>query len=218
MAPTTLRGEPDVAASIAIGKLMPGAVHPSLIMISEDGGSGGCAQIDVGMPGRAGYRSVRLSADKSDRGTLCEVDPASLEWPRDLTGHHRPEFVLRDTRFACRFTSCAGTWYPPRVVALARGQGVDVSNDPALAPLYRADMVKARYACEHDEKEAQGACAGYAADASRLGRLAEAWRVIGAQMRRGCRVPFSDVCPDIDRIPASFPAELAASLEKAGFR
>lgn len=211
-------GEPGVGAYVGIGKLTPGAARPSLILISENGGSAGCAQIDLAVPQGATYRSIRLSADPADHGTFCQVDPAKLAWPRDLTGNGRPEFVLRSTAFYCRFTSCAGTWYPSRVVAFDGARGIDVSADPALAPLYRADMVKARYACQHDAVEAQGACAGYAADASRLGELAQAWRIIDAQVRRGCRVPATDGCADINRIPASFPADLAAALQKAGYR
>lgn len=214
MAPVTLQGDPGVGAFVGIGKLLPDAVRPSLILISEDGGSAGCVQIDLAVPQGTAYRSIRLSADKSDHGTLCEVDPPRLAWPRDLTGHRRAEFLLLDTRFYCHFTSCAGSWYPPRVVALDGEQGVDVSADPALAPLYRADMTKARFACEHDEAEAQGACAGYAADASRLGRLPEAWRAIDGQVHRGCRVPHADMCPDINRVPSTFPQELATMLPK----
>lgn len=218
LGPVTVTGEPGVAAFVGIGKLTPDAARPSLILISEDGGSAGCVQIDLAVPSGTAYRSVRLSADKDDNGTLCEVEPGRLAWPSDLTRRGRPEFRLLDTSFSCRFTSCAGSWYPPRVLAFDGWQGLDVSTDPALAPLYRADMARARHACEHDPDEAQGACAGYAADAARLGQLPQAWRIIDAQIHRGCRVAFSDVCPDINRIPLTFPAELAVMLQRAGYR
>jgi hypothetical protein len=216
MEPITIQGEPGVAAFVGIGRLIPSAARASLILISKNGGSAGCVEIDLAVPQSAGYGRARVSADEYDHGTLCQVDPSRLAWPQDLTGHGHPEFQLWDTRFYCRFTSCAGSWYPPRVIALDGKRGIDVSADPALAPLYRADMVRARYACEHARTEAQGACAGYAADAARIGQLPQAWRVIQAQVLRGCRVKFSDVCYDVNRIPISFPAELAPLLPGAG--
>jgi hypothetical protein len=217
MQPTTITGEPGVAAFVGVGKLTPNAKNPSLIIISDDGGSGGCVQIDLAVPTGNAYQRVRLSADKNDHGTLCMIDPAKLAWPENLTRRGRPEFLVYDTSLSCHFTSCAGSWYPPRVIAFDGRRGIDVSADPALAPLYRADMAKARQACEHDTREAQGACAGYAIDAARLGRLPEAWRVIAAQVHRGCRVPVVDVCPDANRIPVSFPTELATLLRRVGY-
>jgi hypothetical protein len=218
MRPVTVTGPPGIGGFVGIGRLTPRARRPSLILISEAGGSGGCVRIDLVVPRGAAYRAVRLSVGKDDNGTLCEVDPARLAWPSDLTGRGRPEFLLRDIRFHCHFTSCAGTWYPPEVVAFDGRRGIDVSADPALAPLYRADGARARQACEHDESEAEGPCAGYAADAARLGQLPQAWRVIRAQVRRGCRVPVSGVCPAVNRIPETFPAELAPMLPGAGRR
>ncbi|GEM_PF-4472604 len=216
MEPITIQGEPGVAAFVGVGKLTPSAARASLILISENGGSAGCVEIDLAVPQSAGYGRVRLSADEHDHGTLCRVEPSHLAWPQDLTGHGHPEFQLRDTRFRCRFTSCAGSWYPPRIIALDGKRGIDVSADPVLIPLFRADMVRARHACEHAENEAQGACAGYAADAVRVGQLPQAWRIIQAQVQRGCRVKFSDVCPDVNRIPINFLAELAPLLPNAG--
>jgi len=216
MEPVTMQGEPGVAAFVGMGKLTSDAAYPSLILVSENGGSAGCVQIDLAWPQVTRYQRVRLSAGKDDHGTLCEVDPSRLAWPRDLTGHGHPEFQLLDTRFYCRLTSCAGSWYPPRTIALDGQKGIDVSSDSMLKPLYRADMVRARHACENAKIKAQGACAGYAADAARVGQLPQAWRVIHAQVQRGCRVEFSDVCPDVNQIPTSFPAELAPLLPTAG--
>lgn len=218
MRPISLTGEPGVGAFVGIGKLTPNATRPSLILISEDGGSAGCVQIDLAVPSGGAYRSVRLSIDKNDRGTLCEVEPSKLAWPNDMAGDGRPAFRLLDTAFHCRFTSCAGSWYPPRIVAFDGERGIDVSDNAVFRPLFKADMAKARQACMHDKDEAQGPCAAYAADAARLGRLPQAWRVIDEQVRRGCRVPVSNGCPDINRIPATFPGELAVVLRRAGYR
>jgi hypothetical protein len=208
-----LHGDAGVAAYVGIGKLASADGAASAILISEGGGSAGCVAIDIATVEQNGLRAVRLRPDPEE-SSICWVDPEHLAWPRDLTGHGRAEFLFADTRFSCLFTSCAGTWYPPRVVAFEGGRGVDVSDDPALLPLYRADMAKARAACEGRTVEAQGACAGYAADALRLGRLEEAWGVIAAQVKRGCRVPAPEGCGDSERIPLDFPARLAAVLGK----
>jgi hypothetical protein len=216
--PVVVEGSPGLPALVGIGKLTSKATRPSLILISMSGGSGGCAQIDLAAWQGLVYRTARLNAGESGHGKLCGIDETTLAWPRDLTGHGHAEFLLQDTVFQCRFTSCAGSWFPPRVIAFDGYRGRDVSEDPALAPLYRADMAKARYACEHDTDEAQGACAGYAADAARLGKLPEAWGVIRAQVERGCRIPSTRACYDINRIPETFPAKLAAVLAKAGYR
>lgn len=218
MRPASLIGEPGVGAYVGIGKLTPNAAHSSLILISEDGGTAGCVQIDLAVPSGAAYRSVRLSIDKNDHGTLCEVEPSKLAWPGDSLGNGRPTFRLLDTSFYCRFTSCASSWYPPRFVAFDGERGIDVSDNAVFRPLFEADMAKARHACIHDKDEAQGPCAGYAADAARLGQLPEAWRVIDAQVRRGCRVPILDGCPYSNQIPATFSGELAAVLQRAGYR
>jgi hypothetical protein len=211
-APVTLHGDAAVAVYLGIGKLKSGDSEPSVILISQSGGSAGCVAFDIAAAEQSGIRAARLTIDPGDGGSICWVEPERLAWPQDLTGHGRAEFLLSDTRFRCLFTSCAGTWYPPRVVAFEDGRGVDVSGDPSLLPLYGEDMAKARAACETRAMEPQGACAGYAADALRLGRLDEAWAVIAAQVKRGCRVPAPEGCYAGESVEADFPVRLAKVL------
>ena len=217
MAPATILGEAGVGAFLGVGKLDAHAALPSVILVTEDGGTADCVQIDLAVPDGRAFRTVRLSPSPVEHGTICHVDPRNLAWPRDLTGHGRPEFLLIEAIFYCHFTSCAGTWYRPRVVAFDGGRGIDVSNDPALAPLYRANMQAARVQCEQRVVEAQGACAGFAADAARLGVLKEAWPVIEVQVRRGCRAATLGPCGYDEHIPADFPARLAVALNDDGF-
>lgn len=177
--PVAIEGAPGVATYIGIGRLASTSGRPALIIISDSGGSGGCVTIDIAVPQGADYRPLRLR----DRGrdTHCRVQASALRWPRDLTGHGRAEFELADDAFACAFTSCAASWSPLRVVAIDEKGGQDVSTDPALTRRYRADMIQARTACVHRRSEPLGACAAYAANAARIGRLPEALATLRAR-------------------------------------
>jgi len=218
MAPVSIEGEAGVAHYVGVGKLSPTAVRPSLFLITDSGGSGGCVDISLAVPDSNGYRVGRLGRPGSAHDPFCRTDPARLKWPRDLSGRGRPELRLLDDRFSCAFTSCAGSWYPPRIVAIDGLRSVDVSDDPAFAPLFRADMARARFACEHRAEEAQGPCAGFAADAARLGLSAQAWPIIEAQARRGCRVRGVATCPDSSSlIPATFSSDLRVFLRRTGY-
>lgn len=202
---------------IGVGKLGASAHRPSVMLISDSGGSGGCVTIDMAVPDGAGYRTARLRRPGQSSDTFCAVEMTGLAWPHDLTRHKGPELLLADDRFACAFSSCAGTWYPPRVIAIEGTKTSDVSADPRLARLFRADMARARAACIQRIEEPAGACAGFAADAARLGQSTQAWPVIQAQVNRGCREESAGECPAGASIPKEFPTNLRAFLSRAGY-
>jgi hypothetical protein len=218
-AAVTVEGAAGLRWFVGIGRLGAGAARPSLILVTDDGGSGGCVTLDLATPEGRAWRAFRLADGQGRRNlAFCSVDPAQLAWPADLTGHGRAEMLLPDTRFACRFASCAGSRLPPRLLAIAGDQAVDVSADPALAPLFRADLSRNRDACEQAAEEAEAPCAAFAADAARLGRIDEAWNVIAAQVRRGCRVRMAEAdCYEINRFHADFPARLRETLRRGGY-
>ncbi len=214
-APARVEGWAGLRWFVGIGALRPGDRRAGVILVTDGGGSGGCVEITVATPVDGGFRTTRIGRPGSYG--LCRVEPEKLRWPRDLTGHGRGELVVADDRFDCAFTSCAATWTPPRVLALTDNGGEDVSADPALKPLYRADMARARAACERRTLEPAGACAAYVADAARAGDLPRAWAVVDAQLRRGCRVRSPDDCPSDARLPGGFRADLERLLRRAGY-
>lgn len=211
-APVTLEGAAGLRWYIGIGPLGRDP-RPALILVTDMGGSGGCVTVDAALPRNEGYRTVRLRLDGA--ASLCRVDPGKLTWPQDVAGRGRSELLLNDDRFDCTFASCAASWTPPRVVALDGERFVDVSADLSLSPLYRADMVRARVACEHIREEPAAPCAAFAADAARLGQLAQARAFIDGQVRRGCRIAH-DPCYAINDFPPAFATNLMEFLAATG--
>ena len=73
---------------------------------------------------------------------------------------------------------------------------VDVSTEPAFRPVYAADLEETRKGCLVDGDEfSGGACAGYLADAARLGEFDAAWaKVARSKAVNGAQYPAS--CSD----------------------
>lgn len=99
---------------------------------------------------------------------------------------------------------------------------------PGFAPLFRRHMAAARIACERPKRgyTPNGACAAYAADAARLGRLREAWPVMlrswkpfAWKLPEGCRVArAAGECPTGARIAyPDYPTALRGFLREKGY-
>jgi hypothetical protein len=95
---------------------------------------------------------------------------------RDADGDGRLELVGRDQRFAYAFTSYAESVPPAQVFELVDGALVDASSDPQYRRVFLRELQGLRSHCLRER--ARGYCASYAATAARLGRLAEASRVL----------------------------------------
>ena len=149
---------------IGIGILNKGQL-PSVVIASWTGGAHCCAHVQVAMPMGAGFRAVDLGLWDGDQ----------IAWPRDRDGDGSADFVFVDNAFLYTFDSYAGSWAPPLIMTIRSGRAVNVSREPAFRPLFVADYTKARKACLSSAAyAARGACAGYLADAARLGRFAQA--------------------------------------------
>ena len=187
MAPITLRGEPGIGWRFGIGRVDAKVRAPAVLLQSFTGGAHCCSVIDVAVPEGAAYRVVRLTHRGVDGKTSHMFDAALDEFPIDLTGDGIADFVLTDDAFLYRFSSYAGSVPPPLVLNIAGGRTVDVSKAPGLRPLFAMKMAEARAYCaapSWERNERNGACAGYVADAARIGQFDTAWKVMLAHYDR----------------------------------
>lgn len=187
MAPIKLRGEPGIRWRFGIGAVDAREKRPAVLLQSFTGGAHCCSVIDVAVPEGAAYRVVRLT-HRGVNGKPSQMFDAVLdEFPIDLSGDGIADFVLTDDAFLYRFSSYAGSVPPPLVLNIVGGRTVDVSKAPGLRPLFATKMAEARAYCTapaSDGNERNGACAGYVADAARIGQFDTAWKVMLAHYDR----------------------------------
>lgn len=209
MAPVTLRGAPGGLWRFGIGRVDLRVKTPAVLLESFTGGAHCCSVIDVAVPKGATYQVVRLTHRDSD-GTVRQMFDAELDrFPIDLSGDGIADFVLTDDAFLYRFSSYAGSVAPPIVLNIVKGRTVDVSKAPGLRPLFAYKMSQARSDCIGPDwvaSERNGACAGYVANAARIGQFGAAWKRM--MMRYDRRSTWNK---------ASFPADLRDFLRAHGY-
>lgn len=167
MIPLRIEAEENFGSSsvyVGIGSLKTGE-KPSVIVQSWTGGAHCCMHVAVASPIGGAFRLIDLDSWDGDQ----------IAWPRDVSGDGVADFVFRDQRFLYAFGSYAGSWPPPLVLNLRGLKSVDVSKEPAFRPLYAAEIDEVRKACLEGDELSAGACAGYLADAARLGQFDAAW-------------------------------------------
>jgi hypothetical protein len=208
-------GATTAYANAGVGRLDAGARGLQVLFADFTGGAHCCDHVRVLEQTAAGWKVVDVAT----------VDGEALAaFPKDLDGDGVADIVLPDDRFAYAFTFYAGSYMPPRIYDVVNGAAVDVSADPKYAPLFRQDMVKAETYCR---QHANGACAAFAADAARLGRLDRAWPILLASWDRTthwawpvhCRVQAPpDNCPAADQQTfTDMPDALRAFLRDTGY-
>lgn len=200
----TLEGPAGMVARIAIGPMTRGAA-PAVILSSFTGGAHCCEVYDVAMPAARGWRTTRVTwtaaAWTGGTGPQTQFDGGLAGFPSDLDGDGVADFVLSDDRFDYTFSSYAGSAPPPIVLNWINGRWTDVSASPRFASLFARQLADRRQACiASDNGEPRGVCAGYAADAARLGRFAQAWPVVLAHT--GTSAGLAD--NDLTRCPVAF--------------
>ena len=188
MAPATLEGSPGVAAYLEVGRLAPNA-RPSVILISEDGGSAGCVQIDIAAPDGPAYgpsgsawidaimgRSARSTRrDWRGRATLRDAagpssrspTPSSTAGSRAAPGPGIRPASLRSTGAAaptCRPTrrsrrSTGATWQRPVTLASTRPWKPRVPA-PAMWPMRPASALRPRPGASSTPRSAAAASPG----------------------------------------------------------
>ena len=181
---------------VAVIHLAPGTARAAVVVDNQWGGSAGLTAVTVIEPVAGGFRAVPLEHHGS-RELTGEVSLL----PRGLLKDGRPGFVLeaRGFNFSGECNACTpGT---PLVLAVRDGHNVDISSDPAVRPLFAHDLPAHRRVCVSAERERNGNCAAFVADAARLGQATSAWRVMLAHYR-----------PE----PAGYPAALRSFLVAEG--
>jgi hypothetical protein len=152
------------ASTIAVGPLVRGQ-PASVIVQTYTGGAHCCMHVAIALRSGKAFRLVDLG----------EWDGDGVAWPKDVSGDGVADFQFVDNAFLYAFGSYAGSWPPPLVMNIRGLKPVNVSTEPAYRPLYAADLAETRKACVDGDEFSGGACAGYLADAARLGQFDAAW-------------------------------------------
>ncbi len=206
IAPLSVTTDPQSGyARIAIVRFGRSDPRPGVIVESQSGGSAGNLSVQFLAPDGRDYRVLSLG---SLSGGLLQGGIA--DEPRDLSGDGFLDLSLRDGAFGNVFGCNACTPRPPRLFAVKRGRVIDESRDPALRPVFAADMARLEPFCLSGQSGRNGACAAYVADAARAGRFRSAWAKMLAHYERG---------GDIGQGPrlTIFPGSLRAVLIRTGY-
>lgn len=151
-----------IEREVAIGKLSSADPVPSVILGGFSGGAHCCATLKVVTPS-AGKMKL-LEFEQIDGGPVAE-------FPKDLDGDGVVEFVRQDDNFRYAFASGAGSFSPPKLFNIFKGQIVDVTEQPSykLVWVQFAKEVRARCA-DRSDTDRNGACIALAAAGARLGQ------------------------------------------------
>ncbi|WP_375398214.1 hypothetical protein [uncultured Sphingomonas sp.] len=204
------------ASQVGIGPLTSGG-KPGVLLETYSGGAHCCVDVVAVVAQDGVWRKVDLGSWDGD----------AVDWPKDISGDGVADFVFVDNAFLYAFASYADSMAPPLVMNIRGLKPVDVSTDPAFRKLYEADLASTRKVClDRSNDYNNGACAAYAADAARLGKLSGAWPEILRSYNRagtgwpdGCRVAAGNAgCPKPAVIHyRTYPEALTAFLKANGY-
>lgn len=203
-------------AELAITKLDPANPVPQVILSVYTGGAHCCQEVTVFVHREGAWKTY-------DVGGGHNTD--AFDFPTDIDGDGVADLIVPDDRFAYAFSGFAGSFMPPRVYTIKDGAVVDVSASCRYDRVYRSSIKHAKE--DGASTGVWGLCAGYAADAARLGTFKSVWREVLVNYDRnenggwpdGCKHPRPDAnCrPGPDNRFRSFPEALAAFLRKLGY-
>ncbi len=203
------------SARFGVGKIDSHGPDEQVLFLSYSGGAHCCTSVVLLERGDTGWR-------KKDLGSW-DGEPLA-KFPTDIDGDGVVDLIFNDERFAYVFAPYAMSFMPPRVFNVVAGRTVEVSSEPRYQKLFEDQLDDARTNCiAHNN----GACAGYVALASRLGRRDEAWQTMlqsydqtgGWSLPTVCTAArISGSCPTGSEVTfKSFPAALAWFLIDAGY-
>ncbi len=207
-------GTNPVTANWVVASLDRSNTLPQVMFSSFSGGAHCCSHIFIAEKLRGGWTAFDLGMFDGDG--LVEV-------PRDVDGDGVLDIVRVDNRFLYTFTSYADSFAPPVVINIANGQVNDVSKAPRYKKFIAGWMADARAKCAQRNN---GACAGYVADAARIGRFDEAWKFMLANYDPALRWDLpgrcagtlvNGQCKGKSIKPRDFPQSLRWFLEDSGY-
>jgi hypothetical protein len=216
-------GQDGVAlASFAVLKLDAATPGNQVVIDTYSGGPHCCAIDTIIEHTRDGWKAIALPAGREAGAAGSQVNDTLA--PKDIDGDGYPDFVLSDDRFDYTFASYTGSWLPPRIFRLQAGAFVDESASRKFDAVFRKDMKEVKPGCLEKTDSPDGSCAGYVADAARIGQFESGWRFMLAHyskedVQAECTVPVSEghPCPERATIWRTFPDRLAHFLGENGY-
>jgi hypothetical protein len=204
---------------VGIGRLAASDPAPAVLLAGYSGGAHCCATLKAIVPDAGTLRVVEFEA--------VDGEPDQT-FPQDIDHDGVVDFVRQDDSFRYQFASGAGSFSPPVIYNIYRGQIVDVTTQPGFRPLWEEFARETRSRCaDQSEDDRNGACAAYVAAAARLGRYPNAMREVERLARsvdeirlyEACRVRLVDgACPTGSEIVFhSFPSALTWFLRAHGY-
>jgi len=201
-------------ASFGVGKFDPAGNSDQIIFTSYSGGAHCCTNLKVIEYLAGTWKVLNI-------GSFQELYDG---FPADVDGDGALDIVTTDDSFAYAFAPFSDSLMPPRVFNVINAVVKDVSASGKFASLYRSDIANAQTGClAHNN----GACAAFVADAARLGRRDEAWKIMLANydsqsswgLPDGCLVPWQNgSCPPDQILKfTGFPEALEWFLYENGY-
>lgn len=200
-------------AQFAVVQMDTASEARQILFTSFSYGAHCCVQGYLLEHGPTGWRTIDLGMWDGERMPL----------PVDIDGDGKKEFSLLDQRFLYAFDSYAGSYAPSAIYAVQGADFVDVSSNAKYRSVFRAELTRAKSACEEG---GSGACAGYAGIAARLGQLDAAWPIVlGNYSRQSdwtypapCIANHSQSCAGNEAIAfETFPESLQWFLGATGY-
>jgi hypothetical protein len=117
------------------------------------------------------------------------------EFPKDVDGDGTVDFVRQDNNFIYQFASGAGSYSPPKIYNIFKGQIVDVSDQPAYRLIWQAFANQVRNGCaDKANPDRNGACIALAAAGARLGSFQSYFRDAVANANSGDDALLPESC------------------------
>lgn len=202
---------------VGIVKLSAADPVPSTLVQSFSGGAHCCATLTAIVPLAGRFKALEFEAIDGDIHKALPVD---------LDGDGILDIVRQDDSFRYQFSSGAGSFSPPRIFNVYKGQIVDVSHELGFRPIWQRFAAQTLTRCkDKSDGDRNGACAAYAAAGARLGRYETAFKEAVAlanpkgELPTFCKVDLVNYqCPKGREITFyTFQTALAYFLRKEGY-